>query len=157
MPGPSAKEHSQKVVISEARLSSTVALAAVPVLLIIGSIIAGLFGRGLEDGVYYRVFGPAVYLIFFGGSAYAFYEFTKTLMGRARYLTYSDGCIHILAHSPINLTQIRSVSIEHKLFLKNLVIEISDGKTVRIRGYLLQRDMNEVKKTIEMIQGSRSP
>jgi len=157
MPGPSAKEHSQKVVISEARLSSTVALAAVPVLLIIGAIIAGLFGHNLEDGRYYRAFGPVVYLIFFGGSAYAFYEFTKTLIGRARYLTYSDGYIHILAHSPISLAQIRSVSIERRLFLKNLVIKISDGETVRIRGYLLQRDMNEVKKTIEMIQESQSP
>ena len=145
------------MVISEAKLSSTVALAAVPVLLIIGAIIAGLSGRTLADGIYYRAFGPVVYLIFFGGLAYASYEFTKTLMGRARYLTYRDGCIHILAHSPISLTRIRSVSIERRLFLKNLVIKVSGGGAVRVRGYLLQRDLNEVKKTIEMIQDSRSP
>ncbi len=141
------------MVISEARLSSTLGLVAMPVLLVIGAIIAGLSGRSLADGAYYRAFGPVVYVVFFGGAAYAFHEFTRTLRGRARYITYCDGSIHILAHAPIALAQIRSVAIERRFFLRNLAIKTSGG-TVRVRGYLLQRDLSEVKKAIELLQKS---
>ena len=143
------------MVISEARLSSTLALAAIPVLLVLGAIIGELFGLSLSDGRYGRALGPAVYVVFFGGSAYAFYEFTKTLMGRARYITYRDGCIHILAHAPISLAQICSVAIERQFFLRYLAIKTSE-RTVRVRGYLLQRDLNEIKKAIELLQQSEN-
>ncbi len=144
------------MVISEARLSSTLALTVTPPLLLIASTTAAVFGRTLSDGIYHRAFGPLVYVFFFGGLAYAFYEFAKVLMARTRYITYRDGSIHVLAHAPISLAQIHSVEVRRHLFLKNLEIKTSGGETVRIRGYLIQRDLNEVKRSIEMLQASES-
>lgn len=142
----------REIVISEARLSSSVILVAAPVLLGLGTIIAGFSGRSLEDGIYYRAFGPIVYLVVYGGAAYAFYEFSKIIRGRSRYVTYRDGYIHILAQASVRLSQIRSVTIERHLTLKNLVIKTADGSKTRIRGHFLQRGLEEVRNSIQTLQ-----
>ncbi len=141
------------MLISEARLSSCVALVAAPVVLLMAAFVAGRFGLHLEDGTYFRVFGPIVYIVFFGGLAYSLYEFFDTLRRRSSYMTHRDGYIYTLRQPTVAVDQIRSVTIERGL-VKNLVIKTSGGGTVRIRGYLLRRDLNEVKKSIERLQAS---
>ena len=140
------------MVISEARLSSCVALVATPVIILAVTLISGVFGKPLEEGIYFRAFGPVIYFVFYGGLAYVFYEFTGILRGRLHYVTYRDGYVHILQQPPIRVDQIRSVIIERKFLFKNLAIRRVDGKIVRIRGYLLQRDLKEIKNSIEMLQ-----
>lgn len=144
----------QEVLISEAKLSSGILLASVPVILAAIIAVAGLSGKGLEEGIYYGAFGPVIYLIFFGGLAYAFYEFTKIIKGRSRYLTYQDGYLHILEQKSLKLDHIRSITIERKFLWKSLVIKASGGATTRIRGYLLKRDLEEVKGSISALQQS---
>jgi hypothetical protein len=143
------------MLISEARLSSCIVLAATPVILLAMGFVAGRFGLRLEDGAYFRAFGPFVCLIFFVGLAYCLYEFTDTLIRRSLYMTYQGGYIYTLHHAPVALDQIRSVTIERRL-LRNLVIRTSGGGTVRIRGYMLQRDLNEVKNSVETLQRSET-
>lgn len=128
-----------------------------PVLILTVATVSGFFGRTLEDGVYFRAFGPVIYVVFYGGLIYAFYEFTKILRRRSRYVTYQDGYIHVLEQRPIKLDSIRTVTIEQKLFVKSLVIGTSGGRKTRIRGYLLQSDLNEVKNSIEVLQASERP
>lgn len=141
--------------ISEAKLSSCVALAAAPALLLIISVCAAFFGRTLEDGIYFRAFGPVVYLVFYGGLTYALYDFTKILIARDRFVTYSEGYIHIFAHGSVQLVRVKSITIERHLLLKNLVIRTSGGATTRVRGYMFQRGLDEVKNSIEMLAASR--
>ena len=144
------------MLISEARLSSCVALAASPAILLMMVFVAGQFGLRVEDGIYFRAFGPVVYLFIFGGTAYCLYEFAHTLRRRSIYMTYHGGHIYTLHHAPVALDQIKSVTIERRI-VKNLVIRTSGGGTVRIRGYMLQRDLSEVKKSIEMLQKAEGP
>ena len=106
--------------------------------------------------MFFRGFGPVVYLFLFGGIAYCLCEFVRTVRQRSLYMTYSDGYIYTLHHAPVKLDQIRSVTIE-QLLVKSLVIRTSGRGTVRIRGYMLQRELNEVKKSIEMLRRSESP
>ena len=79
------------------------------------------------------------------------YEFTDTIKRRSIYMTYRGGYIYTLHHAPVALDQIKSVTIERRV-VKSLVIRTSGGGTVRIRGYMLQRDLSEVKKSIEMLR-----
>lgn len=142
------------IVLSEAKMSSGIALASAPLILAIVVVFAGLFGEGLEAGIYYGAFGPLIYVIFFGGLVYAFYEFTKIVRGRSHYLTYRDGYLHILEQKSVKLNDIRSLTIEHKFLWESLVIKTAGGATSRIRGYLLQKDLNEVKELIEALRSS---
>lgn len=144
------------MLISEARLSSCVALAATPAVLLVMFLVAGQFGFHVEDGIFFGGFGPVIYLFLFGGIAYCLYEFVHTVRRRSLYMTYSDGYIYTLHHAPVKLDQIRSVTIEQGI-VKSLVIRTSGRGTVRIRGYMLQRELNEVKKSIEMLRRSESP
>lgn len=121
-------------------------------LIVVAAWVAALFGRTLEDGVYFKAFGPIVYVVFFGGMAYAFYEFTKVLIYRSRYITYRDGILHILEQCSVSTDQIVSVRIERFFLLKNLVIRTHGGRTIRVRGYMIQRDLNEVRSSIEMLR-----
>lgn len=144
----------ERILISEARLSSAVALAALPALLILVMTCASHLGGGLEAGIYYSSFGPIVYLVFFGGLAYSFYEFMKIIMGRSRYLTCVEGYIHVLEQHSIKLDQIRFVGVERKLFWNSLLIRTDAGDSVRIRGFMLQRDLLDVKNAVEALRQS---
>jgi hypothetical protein len=146
----------RRMLISEARLSSCVVLAATPVVLLTTVFVAGEFGLHVEGGIFFRGFGTIVYLFLFGGLAYCLYEFVDTIRRRSLYMTYSGGYIYTIHHAPVKLDQIRSVAIEQGI-VKNLVIRTSGRGTVRIRGYMLQRDLNEVKKSIEMLRRSEIP
>lgn len=146
--------NNEPIIISEAKLSSGIALVMLPVILMAVIIIAGFSGNGLENGIYYDAFGPVIYFIFFGGLAYAAYEFIKMIRGRSHYLIYSDGYLRVLQQKSIKLDQIRSIGIERKLIWKSLVIRTAGGATVRIRKYMLQRNLMEVKSAIEALQES---
>ena len=147
----------QEVVLSEARLSTGIVLASTPIVLAILVAIAEFYGDGLNVGIYHEAFGPLIYLVFFGGLAYAFFEFSKIVRGRTRYLTYQDGYLHILEQKPIKVADIRSVSIERKFLWKSLVIRTVGGTTNSIRGYLLEKNLREVKASVETLQGSPVP
>lgn len=142
------------IIISEAKLSSGIALVMLPAILIAVIIIAEFLGNGLGNGIYYDAFGPVIYFIFFGGLAYAIYEFTKIIRGRSHYLIYSDGFLRVLQQKSVKLDQIRSIGIERKFFWRSLVIRNAGGEAIRIRNYMLQRDLMEVKSAIEALQES---
>lgn len=144
----------ESVVLSEAKMSSSIALASTPLILAILIVFAEALGEGLDAGIYYRAFGPLIYLIFFGGLAYAFYEFTKIFRGRSHYLTYRDGYLHILEQKSVKLDDVRSLTIERKFLWESLVIKTASGATSRIHGYLLQKDLVEVKDLIESLRRS---
>ncbi|WP_298309199.1 hypothetical protein [uncultured Erythrobacter sp.] len=145
------------VVLSEAKISSGIALSSTPLILAFVVVFAGFFGRGLEAGIYYGAFGPLIYVVFFGGLAYAFYEFTKIVRCRSHYLTYQNGYLHILEQKSVKVNDIRSLTIERKLLWESLVIKTAGGTTSRIRGYLLQRDLVEVQESIEALRNSDRP
>jgi len=140
------------IVISEAKMSSSVALASTPLLLAIAIAFAEALGEGLGAGIYFRAFGPIVYFLFFGGLAYAFYEFTKIVRGRSQYLTYRDGHLRILEQRSVKLDDVCSLTIERRLLWDSLVIKTARGTTSRIHGYLLQKDLTEVKDLIETLR-----
>lgn len=75
-----------EIVISEAKVSTSLLLASLPLALAALVIILMLCGQGLESGIYYRSFGLSVYIVFFGGLTYAFYEFVNVVLKRAGYL-----------------------------------------------------------------------
>src|SRR5436190_18327064 len=101
-----------RTVISEAKLSSLIALTCVPIFLIIIMSI-GLVGGFVEDkGMYFRSFGPVVYVIFYGGLLYSTYEFLRTISNRKNYISVIGGRVCILYHRPIDLVDISNVYLE---------------------------------------------
>ena len=153
--GPGRNLDAWEVLISEARLSSCVALVALPPIILLTIFVAGQLGLRVEDGIYFRSFGPLIYIFLFFATAYTLYEFADTLIRRSTYMTYHRGYIQTLHHRSISLDQIKSISIESGI-VNSLVFRTFSGETVRIRGYMLQRDLSEVKKTIETLQQAES-
>lgn len=151
-----------EIVLSEARLSTWIAVYLFFLVLAVGFAFALIFMSNIGDGSRYPFLNTqtgriifAIYLL--GTAAYLAYEFTKIARNRSRYVTYRDGYIHILEQGSIKLDSIRSVTVEPHFLIENLVFTTTNGAKSRVRGHLVKRDLHEIKDAIEGLRKSNRP
>lgn len=139
----------ERSVISEARLSSLIALTCAPVILMLVVTIAILNGRSLEESMYHRAFGPVVWIVFYGGLIYSTYEFAKTIFKRKEYLSLLGDSIYTAFHNPIKISEISNICLEKGIITDNIVISKRGGKRTKIRTYLLKDDSSTVLEKLK--------
>jgi len=141
----------ERSVISEARLLPLAALTCVPIIIMVVMTVGLLSGWGPNNGMYYRAFGPIVYVFFYAGLSYATYEFANTMLKKREYISVAGSIIYILYYQPIKISEISEIYLEKGLISDNIVISKLGKEKVKIRAYLLKGDMHTVLKRLKAL------
>jgi hypothetical protein len=139
------REARNEEIISKLNPMSIGILIALTAALGIAMFVSDLYGKGLADSMYYRLFGPLLYPIFYGAIGYALFEFIRTLRRASRFVVVSADHLHVSAWQPIALGSIRSVEAARNwLGLNEVRVMMVDGSTRAIKSYLLKSPANDV-------------
>ena len=136
----------QRVIICEGYLPGMIALLCVPlaVMLIVSVLVIGGW-RSFTDSTYFGTFGYFIYVIFYGSGLYAAYEFADTIRNRKTYVIATEEFLQVFSYERIRISRIRKIYIQDVLILRNLVIVKKNGKKTKIRSYMVNDDLAEVR------------
>ncbi len=131
----------EPIVVSEINLTAAIVLLCFPVALLAGAIIGQW---DFQDTLRYRRLGDFIYVFFYGGLAYAIYEFSTAIRKRRTYMSVRNGVLEVFAHMKIPVTDIRKIYIAPGYLISNIVVVDKAGNRRKVRTYLLKDDPETV-------------
>jgi hypothetical protein len=139
----------ERLVIAESRLSSLIALACVPAVLMAVMTIGLSSGWGTSQGMSHRTLGPLACLLFYGGMLYATYEFMDTLFRRRHYISIIGNHLCVVHHPPVRISSITDIHVEYGFIIRSLVICRHNERRIRIKAHFLKESPQVVLERLE--------
>lgn len=96
-------------------------------------------GHGLNQTIYYRALGPAIYPVFYGALVFLLAKLASMLWHRDDYLRV-DGNSLVVGLKVVPLADVREVVLRTNfLGLSRVAVVCNEGKDAEVMGYLLSQ------------------
>jgi hypothetical protein len=111
------------------------------------------FENGLRSTLIFKATGYWSYPLFFGAIGYVLYVSARLLVNHDRYVTIENGVIVVGGTKKIPVGSVEGVAITRSIIGKNVIIALSGGSIVRLKGLYLSRPPVDVASDIGKLSG----